>query len=173
MNEIFKWVLQRNFSFSLMHCWKHFHINSSHSILENREENASVINEGSKQGNVAKSINPLAQQSNFCGCKSWNQLLQTFLLQCRQSLTFWSWNLGTSHLHWAEGVRRKDPFDQKWLHFTNCYAIILCLKISGLGGAMLLKHCCLISVALKNLSPARSSLGLQERKECFFLPSAF
>lgn len=45
--------------------------------------------------------------------------------------------LGNKYLHWAEGVRRKDPFDQKWLHFTNCYAIILCLKISGLGGAML------------------------------------
>ena len=61
MNAIFKWVLQGNFSFSLSNALlKPFPYQFRPLILENMEENASVINEGSKQQNVAKSINPFA-----------------------------------------------------------------------------------------------------------------
>lgn len=105
----------------------------------------------------------LGKQGGKCICNKWRQqttkcgqihksscLAKQFLwLQELESITvdfpiamsaeshLLELELGNKYLHWAERVRRKDPFDQKWLHFTDCYAIILCLKISGLGGAKL------------------------------------
>lgn len=100
--------------------------------LGEREENASVINEDSKQQNVAKSI-CLAKQF------LWQQQLESItgnfhiVMPAQSQLLELEFRKKSLELHTGA---KKDQFDQKWLHFTNHYAITLCLKISSLGGVM-------------------------------------